>query len=226
LIPSIIEHSHHSSCSLIYDHNMSLELQSCSSVLANNVTYSCETPFPNCTIAGGFDLRALSNITIVINTSCPTDSRLHQGSPSPSLTNDACQIFSGGNSWRAYPTEEAWGRVISWKFALYQLAALFPRPPLRFIVELFVLVHLMGDPITTMRDILVKFESCQQRSLMWKRYLKTKNITWQSLGLAGKGKPSSHDDRLWKALTAISDAYGEWGPDIGKETEHLIKTLM
>jgi hypothetical protein len=109
---------------------------------------------------------------------------------------------------------------------MYQLAALFPRPPLRFVVELFVLAHLMGDPITTLRDILVKFEGCQERSVMWRDFLRSINITWHSLGLTGKGKSTSHHDRLWMALAAISDAYGEWGPNVRKETEDLIKTLM
>jgi hypothetical protein len=212
--------------SILFDRAMNHELRNCSSFLASNVTYSCYNPFPNCTIPGGFDLKTLASITVVINNSCPSDSRLYPGYKFPSITNDACRIFSGGNEWRKYPTDEAWGRVIAWKFALYQLAALFPRPPLRFIVELFVLAHLMGDPITTLRDILVKFETCQQRGTMWKKFLASEKITWRFLGLGGKGKPSAHDDRLWMALAAISDAYGEWGPDIREETENLIRALM
>jgi hypothetical protein len=205
---------------------MGLTLPNCPYVLTSNDTYSCEIPFPNCTIAGGFDLKAFANITSIINNSCQHEPRLYQGNHFLSLTNEACQIFSSGNSWHASHAEDAWRRVIAWKFALYQLAALFPRPPLRFVVELFVLAHLMGDPISTMRDILVKFEASQERSVMWRLFLKSNKITWHSLGLTGKGKLTSHDDRLWKTLAAISDAYGEWGPNIREETERLIKTLM
>lgn len=210
--------------------------QNCSSLLGTNVTYSCDFPFPNCTIPGGFAFKPLEEVTIAVYTACPSDGRLFQRTTDPSLTYDACRIFAHGNSWKGYFAEETWGRMTSWKFPLLQLAALFQRNPSRLRVEYFSLVHLMGDPITSFHDILLKFETCQKHARMWKEYLARKSDAWNILhagprerGLLGFmtfRKSPPYDDRLWMALAAISDAYGEWGPKAVEDAAEILKARL
>ena len=61
-----------------------------------------------------------------------------------------------------------WVRLTTWKFPLFQLIAQFPRPPLGLATQFFVMAHLLGDPIDTIKNLLQKLSKCQSRAESWK----------------------------------------------------------
>ena len=180
----------------------------CSDV-PKNVTYGCANPWgQDCTSRKHFDFASLWKYTLSIQAACPSDERLflpHGGDASTqnaSLTQAACENIAGSN-WTYYPGADIWTRLTTWKFPLLQLVFSFPRPPLSFSVECLVIVHLLGDPVDTIEKLLAKISSCQNMAKEWKR------ISGQLLE-----KPAGEDeDRNWKALAIITDAYGEWKED-------------
>ncbi|KAL2038772.1 hypothetical protein N7G274_008530 [Stereocaulon virgatum] len=175
----------------------------CSDV-PSNVSYSCAQPWgQDCTSKAGFDLKDLWSYTQNIQKACPTDPRLFghfSTTQNASLTPAACLAIAG-KGWQYYPIADIWGRVTSWKLPLLQLAVSLPRPPLSSWVEWFVIVHLMGDPIDTIRNLLLKLATCDRTAGYWR----TK--------FPDTFSPSVEDglDRDWKALTIVVDAYDEWG---------------
>lgn len=191
----------------------------CSKVLTN-VTYDCANPWgQGCTSDKHFHFPSLWEYTENIQRACPNDTRLfipRGGIAFPenaSLTQEACAQIAGPG-WTYYPAADIWTRLTAWKFPLLQLVAQFPRPPLNFWVECFVIVHLLGDPVDTIKYLLAKMSSCHITAKDWReeceRHLE---------------KPPGEDqDRDWKALAIISDAYGEWGAD-EEATEALKKGL-
>lgn len=93
------------------------------------------------------------------------------------------------------------------KFPLLQLVASFPRPPLSFKVESLVILHLLGDPIDTTKNLLSKVAACQQMAIFWKR--ECEDIL-ESTTEHDADHERDLKDRNWKALTLVTDAYGEW----------------
>ena len=98
---------------------------------------------------------------------------------------------------------DIWTRLTTWKFPLLQLVASFPRPPLSFWVEFFVILHLLGDPINTMKNLLVKMLKCQEIAEYWRNECE----------MLLEKPPGEDEDRDWKALALLTDAYGEWSKD-------------
>lgn len=180
---------------------MAQELPDCQHI-SSNLTYDCSNPYPSCTSAKHFDFSTLWNYTNLIYQSCPNDTRLYRANAltqnlplsknSISLTQDACVAVAGGG-WKRYPRSDIWTRLTTWKFPLLQLAFSFPRPPLSFAIESFVVIHLLGDPIDTIANLLRKVSMCQR----WARH-------WQN------NRDGGHH---WKALALITDSYAEWGKD-------------
>ena len=189
----------------------------CSNV-PNNVDYDCTNPWgQDCTSDKHFDFASLWKYTLQILKACPNDTRLflpHGGVATPqnaSLTQAACADIAGSN-WTYYPGADIWTRLTTWKFPLLQLVASFPRPPLSISVEAFVIFHLLGDPIDTIRNLLAKMSKCQ-----------TVAREWRAVCERLLEKPRGGDeDRDWKALALITDAYGEWnrGGDAKKMLQH------
>ena len=182
----------------------------CDDVLSN-ITYSCANPWgQNCTSQDGFQLAKVWNYTRNIQAACASDDRLYladNGFASPqnaSLTQAACVAIVGlGMAY--YSSPNIWGRLTSWKFPLLQLVASFPRPPLSFTVECFAILHLLGDPIDTIRNLLYKLSNCQDIARFWQKECKL---------LLQIREDTDHErdlkDRDWKALALVTDAYGEW----------------
>jgi hypothetical protein len=141
----------------------------CSDLL-DATSVDCSDPWGlGCIETAGFEPHRLWNITSNIWKRCPTDERLWHDSSSLSnaaLTNSACETITGpslNSALRAtlYANQDIWGRLSTWKFPLFQLVASSPRPPLGLRVEGFVIAHLMGDPIGTMKDLIRKISRCQ-----------------------------------------------------------------
>lgn len=74
----------------------------------------------------------------------------------------------------------------------------------------FVIFHLLGDPVDSLWNLLLKLRNCQRRAKFW---------TAQFNGLLHKfaGLPQ----HMWKSLTLITDGYDEWD-----QGEHAIKVLQ
>jgi hypothetical protein len=204
-------------------------------------SYSCANPYPNCTNPASFQFASLWIITQAI-ASCPNDTRLFNNLPM--LTDSSCRLFTHKQSWTFYPPADIWARLTTWKFPLLQLVAVFPRPPLTHLAEFFVLVHLLGDPISTINNLLLKLASCQARALFWKDILESREmglmrrLTGPSPAplpllpsapasgppavLLPSDTPPPSREGIWKGLAAIVDSYDEWGPLVGTSAENFI----
>lgn len=178
--------------------------------IPTNITYDCTNPWgQNCTSDERFHFTTLWKYTWNIQNACATDTRLfipRGGITSPrhaSLNQASCK-FIAGPDWKRYPAADIWTRLTTWKFPLLQLVASFPRPPLSFSVECFVILHLLGDPVDTMKNLLAKMSACQDFAKYWR--LECEELLDERAG--------DDEDRNWKALALITDAYGEWERDV------------
>lgn len=179
----------------------------CSNV-PTTLPHDCANPWgQNCTSNTHFYFPNLWKHTQKIQQACATDHRLFIPSgaiASPqnaSLTQASCAAIAGWD-WTYYAAADIWTRLTTWKFPLLQLVASFPRPPLSFWVECFVIVHLLGDPIDTIKSLLAKMSSCQGAAKYWR-------ATCEKI----LEKRVDDEDRDWKALALLTDAYGEWGEE-------------
>ena len=182
----------------------------------NNVTYDCANPWgQGCISDKRFDFSSLWKYTQNIQSACANDSRLFRSeggntsSQNASLTQASCAAIAGSD-WKYYPPADIWARLTTWKFPLLQLVASFPRPPLSFWVECFVILHLLGDPIDTVQNLLAKLSSCHNTAEEWRP--DSDNLMGNPVG--------EDEDQNWKALALITDAYGEW-----KESENARHVL-
>jgi hypothetical protein len=100
-----------------------------------------------------------------------------------------------------------------------------------------VLVHLLGDPISTINDLLLKLAGCQARALFWEnRFFESREMGLMrrltgtsSVPLPLPSAPASGPPALlppsdpplpsregtWKGLAAIVDSYYEWALKLG-----------
>lgn len=178
----------------------------CYKIPANGLS-NCSSPWgQGCTSSRGFEFASLWNYTQKIQAACPNDTRLFKGSlrttfaNNASLTQEAC-VAIAGSGWTAYPPFDIWQRLTTWKFPLLQLIFQFPRPPLAFATESFVIFHLVGDPIDTLQSLLTKLSICQRFAKYWQHDVERSSVI---------NFPKSED---WKALAIITDAYAEWEQD-------------
>ena len=184
---------------------MALKLPDCQHI-PSNVRYNCTYPWPICRSPKGLDFSIVTNYTNNIYSSCHSDVRLYQpdegildalSAQDVALTEAACFVVAG-KSWTGFRRSEVWNRLTAWKFPLLQLAFLFPKPPLGFWAETFVVFHLLGDPIGTIADLI----STMSVGEFWAGH-------WQRSGFREHAERRKH----WKALTLITVTYAEWGKD-------------
>ena len=161
----------------------------------------------NCTGKAGFRFTTLWNYTKSIQAACANDTRLFladktfASARNASLTQEACVTFAG-SGWTPYPPPDIWNRLTTWKFPLLQLVASFPRPPLSRSVECLVILHLLGDPIDAIENLLAKLSTCQFMADSWKKEC--------DVLLKPRDRNDTDKDRDWKALAIVTDAYAEW----------------
>ena len=105
------------------------------------------------------------------------------------------------------------------KFPLLQLVVSFPRPPLSFRVECLVVLHLLGDPIDTVKNLWLKMSFCQQIAESWK-YVCGRHLD----NHIDRDHKEDLEDRDWKALAIVTDAYGEWNEDTS--VQHILYTAL
>ena len=175
----------------------------------SNVTYNCTNPWgQDCISEKRFDFTSLWSYTQSIQQACPNDTRLFSfdgAAATPqnaSLTQASCAAIAG-SGWIWYAGADIWTRLTTWKFPLLQLVASFPRPPLSIRVEFFVILHLLGDPVDTIKNLLLKLSTSQRMATYWRE---------QYPKILGTSVENG-EDRDWKALALVTDAYGEWGEE-------------
>ena len=201
---------------------------------AINTFTDCARPWgPDCHL--GFDVLSLWTFTNNTQSRCPDDPRLSQSSgglQSLALTQKACEQITGGG-WNAYDNSVWWTRLTTWKFPLLQLIAQFLRPPLAVETQLFVMAHLLGDPIDTIKNLLLKLSKCQRRAQEWKEFVRMYVVTdEQQLVMGpdtGAGSLQTHSkvqfdkERHWRSLSLVVDSYDEWGN--GDEAHEILLVL-
>ncbi len=178
----------------------------------SNTTVDCSHPWAEgCTSKLHFEFPSIWNFTQRIHERCPTEPRLFKavnGTSLPALTKHACEHIAGSD-FNYYQSSVSWTRLTTWKFPLLQLLATFPRPPLGLLWQFFVMAHLLGDPIDTIKNLLLKLSKCQSRAERWKEtemlFATQDPFKRQSL------EELLEQDRRWKAVALLSDAYDEWG---------------
>lgn len=201
-----------------------------------NTTIDCSHPWAQgCTSKLHFEFPSIWNFTQRIHERCPTDPRLFKaanGTSLPALTKDACEHIAGPQ-FNYYQSSVSWTRLTTWKFPLLQLLATFPRPPLGYLSQFFVMAHLIGDPIDTIKNLLLKLSICQRRAQTWKRpegperWFVVQDSSEDRRVLFEDHLPLRLDqqlaqDRRWKALVLLFDAYDEWGKgDDSVEAMHV-----
>ena len=181
----------------------------CNEVLST-LAYNCTYPWgQGCTNSKGFDFVSLWEITQNIQKACANDARLFidaKGSTvtgqNAALTQESCSAIAGPE-WNYYPGFDILQRLGTWKMPLLQLVASFPRPPLGFWIQCFVIIHLLGDPVDTIKNLLLKLSECQHFADYWRG---------EYPALFGKSIEEG-GDRDWKSLTLVTDAYAEWGEE-------------
>ena len=97
--------------------------------------------------------------------------------------------------------------------------AVLPRPPLTFSNEAFVIVHLLGNPIGTLKSLILKVASCQTRAQFWANQFKN---GLDDLPRKGIEHQINETRRKWKALTIIVDSYDEWSYERGQEAQEFL----
>lgn len=120
-----------------------------------------------------------------------------------------------------FPFEQCRFRDRLRKFPLLQLVVSFPRPPLSFMVECLVILHLLGDPIDTIKNLCLKMSVCQQIAEFWKPDC---GILLDRRMDHDEDHEQDLEDRDWKALTIVTDAYGEWSEDTS--AQHILHTAL
>ena len=114
-----------------------------------------------------FDLNALWDIAQAINNSNPLDPRLFY-QYRPLLTYDACvQLNSKANNWEPFVMSDVRYRFQLWKAPLIQLIAQMQLPPLGYRSNVFVILHLIGDPLDTIWSLSHKIFLCHRRVETW-----------------------------------------------------------
>ncbi len=191
--------------------------------IPDSAEYNCSNRWGvNCTSHIGFQFDEMWSITQRIQRYCPSDPRLYLGGSGPAtpknaaLTGRACKAIAG-ETWQYYPADNIWERLTTWKFPLLQLVASSPRPPLGFAVESFAIVHLLGDPVGTIKDLLRVISNCQQRANFWRAELDRHRSNRLQSTLA-------QANHAWKAFSIISISFDEWGK--GDEVQKILKDTL
>jgi hypothetical protein len=87
-------------------------------------------------------------------------------------------------------------------------------------VEAFTFVHLLGDPIGTITDLLWKIDGCQSRAVFWQDQLEN------NLAVIGDQKSELEKERLWKSLAIIIDSFDEWGLEVGTIAQNYLSAEL
>lgn len=143
--------------------------------------------FYNATQTSHFDLNALWAIAQAINDTNPLDPRLFYPYR-PLLTYDACvELNAEGNGWGLFVMSDVRYRFQLWKTPLIQLMAQMQLPPLGWKSNIFVVLHLIGDPLDTIWSLSHKIYLTHRRVEKW-----------------------SHEKDC-NAMATIVVSYDEWG---------------
>ncbi|KAK4198029.1 hypothetical protein QBC40DRAFT_298783 [Triangularia verruculosa] len=133
-----------------------------------------------------------------------------------------------------YDKQGIWNRL----FPLVTLLFHFSRPPFPLRIwtntSLFMLIHLLGSPITNIASLLHTLSSCQAGAKSMQDQLReiqeqVEKLPWQEANLLARELKSNRSNKrrfasLWARLTLIQVSYDEWG--VKRSCDFLKRTLM
>ncbi|KAK0663926.1 hypothetical protein QBC41DRAFT_284259 [Cercophora samala] len=147
-----------------------------------------------------------------------------------SITRDVCLAITNmtADIYTAYEPQGIWNRLVTWKFPLVTLLFNFSRPPFPLRVwtntSLFMLIHLLGSPITNIASLLHTLSTCQSSATSMQNKLRKiqrqirsaperlVNPLARELAYSHSGQTSDRKiASLWKQLSLIQVSYEEWG---------------
>ena len=83
-----------------------------------------------------------------------------------------------------------------------------------------MIAHLFGNPVGTIKSLLLKVASCQYRATFWFDLFRHELRHLLVDNEPGNVYPDL--DRKWKALATITDSYDEWGLSKGNEAQSFL----
>lgn len=191
--------------------NRSIQDDSSSTNNCMMTKFNCSNPYPSCINPSGFVFNDLYENLEHYWGQCGADGALlyrQTGTQavitkdSATFSNDACEAMAGAD-WVMYSAGQIWDRVVSWKLPLFQLIAVSPMAPLGFWIGGFIVVHLLGDPISSLASLLRVLDSCQGWADYWEHELDN------NMKKMVHGRSESYRQQLLKALTLIVVSYDE-----------------
>lgn len=191
-------------------------------------------PSPECTNPSHFEFSSLYAIVQNIYRFNNNDGRLWEtGLPTTpaqeaTLSYDACVQIANTNHgfWTRYPAADVWARLVAWKFPLFQLLATFPRPPSTSTMDTLIVLRLLGNPIGTLYNLILKIASCQAHAAYWKKeFIEPERLYDLVEGATDQEKLKKYT-RLWKAFTLIVDSYDEWGLKRGRKARANLRARL
>lgn len=75
---------------------------------------------------------------------------------------------------------------------------------------------MMGNPIGTMQDLIMKTGSCRRRAEFWKAQFSGPLICFSS-GKRKSFQQFKDTEKFWKAFALIIDSFDEWGSTTGDD---------
>lgn len=199
-----------------------------------NDTWQPGDPYGDCYNPSGFVFSSLYSIIQNIYRHNPKDSRLWNKTldwnhrHEATLTYSACRQIAEHThpllTW--YPGADEWARLVAWKFPLFQLLATFPRPPSTGAVAFLVGFRLLGNPIGTLYNLLLKIASCQARAQYWKNEFDQSGRLHCLVECQTGENTYKRYERFWKAFTLIVDSYDEWGLDRGEQVRENLRAKL
>jgi len=101
-------------------------------------------------------------------------------------------------------------RLTTWVLPMLVLIDSFPRPHLGWRSELFAVVHLLGDPISTVEGLLQRQRRRKLNDRYWERF-------------PAEGALVEWKKKNWKSIALIADAYDECGQ--GRVARKILRSL-
>ncbi|KAK3986973.1 hypothetical protein QBC44DRAFT_401412, partial [Cladorrhinum sp. PSN332] len=134
-----------------------------------------------------------------------------------SFTNEACLAMtdSSRSAWEMYPHQDIWNRIVTWKLPLVTLLFQLPRPPFPFRwwtnPNVFIMMQLVGNPISTIASLLVTVNGCQQRAKAFRQHIAMIHKRLERRGRSEMAKQlQQKSDVLCNRFALIQVSCDEW----------------
>ncbi|KAK0637456.1 hypothetical protein B0T17DRAFT_614045 [Bombardia bombarda] len=133
-----------------------------------------------------------------------------------SITNDVCLQITNSthDSWTIYDNAGIWNRIVTWKLPLVTLLFQFARPPFAWRLwtntNVFILLHLVGDPLNTITSLLTTLSACQRRVKTIQARITHIHHDLQQTNPSLAQRIHQTQPTLTKTFSLLSISYSEW----------------